>query len=371
MKILMLVFNKVGQGTYWRALRLAEELTRRDHQITLIATSRNNRWKQLARSENGVEIVEMPDLFTGSLRSGWDGWNIIRRIFWLRNRKFDLVHGFDSRPTVIFPALYVHKQGVPLLLDWADWFGKGGSVEERNNPWIRAILRPVETFFEEHYRTQAQGTTVICSLLFQKALALGIPEEWIVCLRNGADLKNRQAIPIPVARSEVNLPLNVPVIGYVGSVFPNDAKFMINAFDLVTSRLPDTRLVIAGYCAYDIRSAVSKPENVIQTGFLDNQKLNMFLSACDLFWLPLCNSNANKGRFPYKLTDYMAIGRPIVATAVGDVTEIVSGAGIGFLSPDIPQVFANETLRMLETPDQMIGMGQRARLLAEFSIFMG
>jgi glycosyltransferase involved in cell wall biosynthesis len=289
----------------------------------------------------------------------------MNRIVWLRGRRFDLVHAFESRPTVIYPALYVHRQGVPLVMDWADWFGKGGSVEERPNPLVRGVLRPVETFFEEHFRTRAQGTTVICSLLYQKARALGIPEQQILCLRNGADLENRKAGPAGQARQAVGLPQDAPVIGYVGSIFPGDARLMAAAFNQVLLSFPDTRLVIAGYCPYDIRPAVSRPENVVQTGYVETSLLNQYLSACDLFWLPLKDSNANRGRFPYKLTDYMALGRPVIATAVGDIPEIVQGAQIGLTSPDQPGPFAECTLRLLRSPEQRAEMGQRARALAE------
>jgi glycosyltransferase involved in cell wall biosynthesis len=365
MKILMLAFNQVHQGTYWRAFCLARELVRRGHQVTLMATSKQNRGKCITREEEGVELVETPDLFSGALRSGWDPWNTLRRIAWLRGRKFDLVHAFESRPTVIFPALYIHNQGVPLVMDWADWFGKGGSVEERPNPIVRALLRPVETFFENHYRTRAVRTTVICSALYEKAIQLGVPDETILRLPNGADINSRELYPVAEARLAVGLPPNEPVIGYVGTIFPKDAQLMVDAFEIVLRHLPSARLVIAGYCRYDVRSGVSRPENVIQTGFLDNRTLNQYLSSCDLFWLPLRDSNANRGRFPYKLTDYMALNRPVVATTVGDIPEILNNEGIGLLSPDSAQPFAECTLQLLANPGQREEMGRKARKLAE------
>lgn len=365
MRILMVLFNQVYQGTYWRAYGLARELAARGHKVTMLITSKKNRVRIVKRIEEGIELVETPDLFSGSLRSGWDGWNIIRRIMWLRGRQFDIIHAFESRPTVIFPALFVKRKNIPMVMDWADWFGKGGSVEERSNPVIRFVLRPVETFFENHFRPYAQGTTVICSALYQKALALGVPADTILYLKNGADLINREPTPIAVARAALALPLNIPIIGYVGSIFPKDGQFMVEAFENVLKHYPETRLLVAGYCPFNIRSAASRPENVIQTGFLDNQKLNLYLSASDLFWLPLRNSNANRGRFPYKLTDYLAIGRPVVATAVGDLPNIFNNQSIGLLSEDSPESLAAQTVHLLENPEQMKEFGLNARRLAE------
>ena len=74
----------------------------------------------------GMRLVETPDLFRGPLRSGWDPWNTINRIRWLKNERFDLVHAFESRPVVIYPALFACRQGASFFMDWADWFGNGG-----------------------------------------------------------------------------------------------------------------------------------------------------------------------------------------------------------------------------------------------------
>jgi len=174
----MLVFNAVGKGTYWRAFHLARHLVLRGHQVTLMAMSKRRRLSLSVRVDEGVTIVESPDLLWGPLRSGWDLWEASRRIQWLRGHRFDLVHAFEARPTVLLPALYMQdRQKTPLVMDWCDWFGRGGSVEERPNRLVRTLLRPVETFFEEHFRTRAAGTTVICTTLYQKAVELGVPPE--------------------------------------------------------------------------------------------------------------------------------------------------------------------------------------------------
>jgi glycosyltransferase involved in cell wall biosynthesis len=248
-------------------------------------------------------------------------------------------------------------------MDWADWFGKGRSVEERANPVIRSILRPIETFFEVHYRKKANGTTVICSCLYEKAIQLGISPENILYLGNGADINQLASIPVNSAREKLGLPINIPIIGYVGTIFRKDANFLINAFERVLSLNPEAHLLIAGYCQFDFKSAISRPNNVIQTGFVDNQVLNTYLSSCDLFWLPLTDINANRCRFPYKLMTYMTIGRPIIATKVGDIPKFFKDREIGLLSEDIPDEFADKTIKLLKSPNEIYRMGNESREL--------
>lgn len=362
----MLVFNQANQGTYWRAYHLGRYLARKGHGVTLIATARHGRSRIRVSQQQGMTLVESPDLFSGSLRSGWDPWNTLNRINWLRGQSFDLIHAFESRPTVIFPALYLKKRGkIPLVLDWADWFGRGGSVEERPNPLVRAALRPVETYFEEHYRIRADGATVICSLLREKALQLGISQGSILMLPNGSDTDRFSPMDISTARKATNIDPHAKVIGYVGTIFKRDAALMAAAFNRLTEHIKDLRLIIAGYCPFDLRPLVQKPECVIQTGYLEDKDLKATLAASDLFWLPLSDSNANRGRFPLKFTDYLASARPIVATQVGDVASIMAQERVGLTSAPEAEAFAQQTLRLLDDPGLRKELGVAARKLAE------
>lgn len=154
MRVAMLVFNMTGRGTYWRAYYVARELCRRGHQVTILATSprERRRFRVTYEVAGRLALVEVPDLLHGSLRSGWDIWASLLRTCWLGSMHIDLLHAFECRPSVIVPALATCKtRNIPLVLDWADWFGRGGSVEERASPWQRAILRPVETFFRDPF----------------------------------------------------------------------------------------------------------------------------------------------------------------------------------------------------------------------------
>ena len=368
MRILFLVSNLTNQGTYWRAFHLGRQLVKAGHELTLVATSHELR-KGLRESEvDGVRLVEAPDLFAGALRrSGLDAWNTLNRIVWLRKQSFDLMHAFESRPTVIFPALYLKKRQpeIPLIMDWCDWFGRGGSVEERPNRLVRAALRPVETYFEEHFRRRADGTTVICSALGERAQQLGVKPDTIQLIRNGADTESFTPGAALAARQELNLEAQADWIGYVGTIFQRDALLMAKAFDRVLELNPKARLLITGYCPTDLRKLVQQPQAVMQTGAVEQARLLQYLAACDLFWLPLNDTQANRGRFPMKLTDYMAVGRPIVATAVGDIPAVFAGQAIGALSAAEPEAFAQATVRILNDPAAKAQLGQNARKAAE------
>jgi glycosyltransferase involved in cell wall biosynthesis len=363
----MICFGVVGKGTYWRALELARGLAKSGHSVTVMATSRDQRrgFITTADRQANVTLVETPDWMPGSLRSGWDPYNTWARTRWEHGRRFDLIHAFESRPTVIYPALAWQRRGAKLVMDWCDWFGKGGSVEERPNPLVRTVLRPIETYFEEHFRIRAQGTTVINSVLHQRARELGVTECTIFSLPNGSDVDVLRPIPQTEARQQLGWSLDVPIVGYIGAIFQRDARLMADAFNVLYRQMPNARLLIAGYCNIPIERLVSAPQAIIRTGYLDYGQISLYLSAADVCWLPLCNSGANRGRQPLKLNDYLAVGKAVVVTAVGDVPDLVQRGEVGVVCRDEPDALAASVIDLLRDPQRREELGRHGRRLAE------
>lgn len=366
MKILFLTLNQIQQGSYWRGYHLAYHLAAKGHEVTLIATSKQNRFAFLSSQEGNLELIQSPDLWTGMLRSGYDPWNTLQRIRWVNNRRYDLVHAIEARPTVVYPArIAARNSQAPLLFDWADWFGTGGSVEERTNPTLKSLLRPVETYFEEHFRPNADGNTVINAALYQRAIRLGVNPSRMLILPNGADTQRIRPVPKSIARAKYGLPQEGKIIGYAGTIFRQDAELMAQAFDILQGTLPNTRLLVMGRCPIDLRGYVNNPELVKMTGAVEDDEFVYRMATCDLFWLPFTDSVANRGRTPLKFTDYLAAGRPIVATAGGVLKHLFKDGEVGFLTPPDPQNFSNATIALLQNPNQMDEMGIRAREVAE------
>jgi len=369
MHVLMIVYNRVGKGTYWRALQLARVLAAHEHDVTILATAQKQGWTyKNMRDVSGVNIVETPNVLGGPLSAGWDPLNLIARLGWSvrQQSKFDIVHAFECRPTVIFPSLFwKRRRNSTLIIDWCDWFGRDGAVAQRTNPLIRALLRPIETFFEENFRGEAVGTTVINSLLHQFALNLGLAEETILDLPNGSDTDRLQPIPLTEARSALNIEQDIPLVGYIGAAFEQDGQLMAQAFNLVRQQVPSARLLLAGYFNLDIDRWLDDPDAVIRTGSISNKDVNLYLAASNVCWLPLCDSGANRGRFPLKVHDYIAAGRPVIATDVGDLGEFVRQGGFGIAIPDDPVAIAREVVQILLNTNQQAQLGEIARTFAE------
>ncbi|GAB4430970.1 MAG: hypothetical protein OHK0015_16810 [Chloroflexi bacterium OHK40] len=368
LRVGLLVFNLPERGTYFRAYHFARDLARRGHHCTLIYTAPHERRRFRVRYEQSgrLALVAAPDALHGSLRSGWDPWAALARALWLRGSRFDLIHAFECRPTVIGPALVATRTtGTPLVIDWCDWFGRGGSVEERPPGLARAALRPVETYFEERFRTCADATTVINHTLRQKAEKLGVLPESISLIPNGCEAPDAAELtPGEAARTALGLPADAPIIGYAGAIFARDARLMATAFDRVHAARPDARLLVLGYTNIAIEKLVTDSSAVLRSGPLSAADLRLGLRACDLGWVPLCDTGANRGRWPLKISSYMELGLPIVTTNIGDLGAFFARYPAGVATAPTPEALAEATLALLADRPRREELGDTGYRLA-------
>jgi glycosyltransferase involved in cell wall biosynthesis len=93
--------------------------------------------------------------------------------------------------------------------------------------------------------------------------------------------------------------------------------------------------------------------------------MRFYLAAADALMLPLPDSLANRGRFPTKLGEYLAMGKPVVTNPTGDVGALLRRTGAAVLAPDDSQGYADAVVALLKDPDRRQELGKRARRVAE------
>lgn len=363
MRLLMLNHNVAwSSGTFFRVWHIARQMVKRGHAVTVLSIAPRERWKFREEIRDGVRVVETPDWLSGRGRTGWDVWDTLQRSLFVRKEKWDIIHAFDSRPAVILPALAAQKSGTPLVLDWADWWGRGGTIEERTTgPFVKYAIGPLETYFEEAYRTRAQGTTVISAALEKRALALGVRAETILRLPHGCDVEAIQPLERNACRDALGLPRDVPIVGHLGAMNKSDATLLFAAFEQLSKRRSGCRLILLG------RPYVDVPDipTLYKTGYVSRETLLQYLGACDVMLAPLKDTIASRGRWPSKMNDYLAAGKPIAACAVGDVREYFDKYEIGIATSDVPDAFAAGIDFLLDDQARLMHMGQQSRRVAE------
>lgn len=365
MHILFLNHNRVWESTFNRGFYFGRSLVKRGHKVTLVANAKKSKFLFKEYECEGVNIIETPDLLWGQLRTGWDIINAFRRILYLKHKNYDIIHALDCRPTVIYPALYLKKYlRIPLVIDWADWWGRGGAIKLRKPRFLNKLFEPVETYFEENFRRYADFTTVISRLLEQRAIDLGISKGKIKYIPHGCDVETVRPIKQEEARCKVGLPLNYYILIFSGFVL-YDADMVAKAFDLVLKEFPDTKLVLTGKKDILENSKSARNNNILNLGFVPKDKFLLYLASSDLCLMPLSDNLANRARFPGRIGDYMAAGRPIISNPVGEAGTIVKEYNLGIVTKPDALNFANGIIEALKDKDARMQWGINSRKLAE------
>lgn len=362
LRILFVVHNQTRKGgAYYRGLNLSVPLVRRGHDATLMTIHPTARWRLVERELDGVKLVESPDLLWGTGRTGWDPWNTLRRTLWIRRHRFDIIHSVDTRPAVSLPAMLGRKaSGAAWVADWTDWWGRGGATADRDGWLVRTLIGPLEQFFEEKPRPYADGTVVISRALGTRAESLGVDGNDILYLPPGSDPESIRDTPRATARARFELDPKGRYIGYLGNIYQRDADLLFDTLSRL--KATDAKLIMVGDPGCKVDGKVKN--RVIMTGRTPFEDMLGYLSACDVLALPLSDTIANRGRWPCKINEYVAVGRPTVACDVGDVANLLRDNEIGLLVKPEAGEFAARIDELLDNPQRAEAMGDRARAVA-------
>src|SRR5262249_53317080 len=103
---------------------------------------------------------------------------------------------------------------------------------------------------------------------------------------------------------------------------------------------------------------------ISELGRIDFSKVGGYLGACDVLALPLLKSIANVGRWPSKINDYFAAGRPVVTTRVGEIARYEQ-CNVGVFAEPDAAAFADAVLFLAGNPEQANRLGSGGRRVAE------
>ncbi|WP_353222054.1 glycosyltransferase family 4 protein [Salinisphaera sp. C84B14] len=202
-------------------------------------------------------------------------------------------------------------------------------------------------------RVMAGAATVICGNRYLAARATRAGARHIRHIPTVVDAA--RYMPVPNAG-------NVrPVIGWIGS--PSTQKYVL-ALRAVFERLYQThpiRLVLVG----------ARPELAQQFGPVPVEVLPWaedteahHVASFDIGIMPLPDKPWERGKCGYKLIQYMACAKPVVASPVGVNTEIVEGWDCGLLAEGDNQWFVALD-RLLSQTGGRVEFGRRGRLAVE------
>jgi glycosyltransferase involved in cell wall biosynthesis len=193
------------------------------------------------------------------------------------------------------------------------------------------------------FRIAADAKTVV--------VPLGLDLQALLC----------QGPSAPTLRARLGLSDAELVVGYVGRFVPiKDLPTLIHAFALLLKSVPAATLVMAGDgpVRAELEALVEELHLRDRVRFLGwSTALGALYATFDICAM----SSRNEGT-PVAIIEAMAAARPVVATRVGGVPDVVEDGFTGLLVPAAdPEALARALLVLANDPDRRRALGQAAR----------
>jgi glycosyltransferase involved in cell wall biosynthesis len=187
-------------------------------------------------------------------------------------------------------------------------------------------------------------------------LELGVDENKIFVAPDSVDLVAYSDLATQSeARNQLGLPADRHQIVYTGSLF--QYKGVQTIID-TASKLPEVDFLVVGGDESSLatyRNSIRKSgiQNVTATGYVPPHQVPVYQAAADILIAPNTDENKLSTEFtsPLKLFEYMATDRPIVASSLGSIREILTHERTAILvKPGSASALASGISRVLNEP---------------------
>lgn len=195
----------------------------------------------------------------------------------------------------------------------------------------------------------------------------GMPRERILVSRSAVDTALFREIDKGEAREQLGLARNEQIALYTGHLY---AWKGTETLARAAHRAPEIRFIFVGGTAPDIarfRKEHGAEENITIVGSVPHAQVPLWQSASDVLVLP----NSAKVEIsihhtsPMKLFEYAASRRPIVASDLPSIREVLTDESAYFATPDDPASFSEALRRALRDPREAEQKVVAARRIAE------
>lgn len=181
---------------------------------------------------------------------------------------------------------------------------------------------------------RSQRVVTVSEALRDRVVDLGIPAERVRVQHNGVNGEQFVIRDRAEARERLGLPSDRPLVCYVGRLgHEKGVDVLVEAMgNLRRSGRRDVELLLVGFGEMEgqLRASAAKLEVEDQIrfcGMQQHQDIPDWLTACDVFCLP-----SRREGCPNVVLEALASGRPVVASRVGGVPELLTSAN-GIMVP--------------------------------------
>ena len=351
MKISVLCFD-LSSNAFGRAWLLAKALSAA-YDVEIIGTSRKGGiWAPMADSE--IPVKEFL-------------WGRYPKFSTIKNNILDSIDGDIILASKLMPTSFgiglqkKYSSGKPLLLDIDDWelgffyhsgsWGRVGRLLNFSNPNGLPYVWRMERLIG-----YADGISVSNKFLQKKFQGVLLPH----C--RDTTVLDPTKFDSDKIKEKMGLK-NKRVVMFLGTPRPHKGvDDLLAAFKKIKDL--NLKLVIIG--AENQQKFLNKidqsiKERVVVLPKTPFQKLPELLSIADIIVIPQRRTSDSVGQIPARLFDAMSMAKPIIATRVSDIPEVLGGCGY-LVDPNKPSQLADTIKYILNHSDEARIKGAAARV---------
>ncbi|MBU0667152.1 MAG: glycosyltransferase family 4 protein [Nanoarchaeota archaeon] len=308
---------------------IAQELVKLGHKVKIVyfPLQPSERGKTLKKKHTEFETIPFK-------RSKWHLPYNIGRMYKL-SKWADIIHFQKCFPIASLPALFAaYLRNKPVHYDWDDW---EYAIYNWDPP--SKIYGQYINFMEQTIPKLADTVSVASNHLRKLALKAGVSKENIFDSHVGADLEKFH----PKNKGdEIRLKYKIkcPFIIYLGQLHGGQyAELFLKAAKLVLKEYKNTKFMIVGGGHYlptlkQKNHELGLDKEVIFVGYTKYDDVPKYLAAADICVAAFEDNNITKCKSPLKIVEYLAAGKAIVASDVGEVKRMLGDSGIAVKAGD-------------------------------------
>ncbi len=360
MKVSLIVSDLSAGGTL-RAFLLAQILKKLNCEVEIIGFQFGQDIYALPPSD--IPVYSVP----GTNYPGWlcSAQKLLKKI------DGDIIYAVKPKPTSFGVSLLKKMANRrPLLLDMDDWeMSWYGGDEWHYRPSLKQLYRdifkkngqlrepdhPVYVKWIERWLPQADAVTVDTQFLKQRFGGIYLP--------NGKDTEMFDPAKYQPEVSRQRYGLS----GYRILMFPGAPRPHKGVEDVLQAieqlNKPDIRLAIVGgspYDDYEDKLMQQWGRWIIKLPKFPVEVMPEVVAAAHIVVVPQRDSLIATAQFPLKLTDGMAMAKPVLSTRVGDIPEILGETGY-LVEPSSPAQISQTIHWIFQNPTAARDRGMKAR----------
>lgn len=227
--------------------------------------------------------------------------------------KIDILHCHGYKPDVI--ASLISKKGRPKLVTTLHGWWIGANPKLRFYDWLD--LRAIKNF---------DMIITVADHIKEGLIKKGFPAGNVKCIPNGVDIKEMNSCDGSGVRRELKIAPGSAVVGIAGRLNKEKGhEYLLRSAE----RLKNVTLLIVGTGPLEnylkvMAERLGISDRTIFTGFRSDAR--RYIAAMDIFALPSLSEG-----LPLALMEAMAAGKPVIASDIGGIPQVVADGVTGLL----------------------------------------